>query len=149
MSTINRRDQSVDNIKDIVGVGFFWPPKIGSDGSVVVAEGTEHIQVSVHRIIMYRKGDLPGIYSFGGGLFGDIFSVSAASRFRSREREIAQAVEDFEDRVTNVSVTIGTQAPETDLPSDQADQTKMYCQALYQVLHTNDSGSVLTPVERA
>ena len=128
MRGTNPRDISVKNVQDIVGVGFKWPPEIGVDGSVVGAEGSPHIRSCVHRIIMYRKGDLPGIFSFGGGLFGDPFSVSSAARFRQRETEIVQAVSDYERRVTNVVATIGTQAPETQPNEDMGDATKMYCQ---------------------
>ena len=146
MFIANKRDQSVENVQDVVGVGFKWPPEIGKDGCVVIASVTAHIRSCIHRIIMYCKGHLAGIYSFGGGLFGDIFSVSAASRFRLREKEITQAVTDFEDRVTNTVTTIGTKAEETQSSSPTASQTTMYCSVLYQVLYTNEDGDVLVPL---
>jgi phage baseplate assembly protein W len=107
------RARRIEDADSSIGSGFLWPTEIDDDGTIKVASGLDHIASCIKRIIYYKHGDMIGMWSFGGGLGGRLFTVSSGSLSSEIKEEITNALTKYEPRISDFRITVANK--ESDL----------------------------------
>jgi hypothetical protein len=104
------REINADSEFEKLGGGFAFPLRINEGGNVRMSEGVQHVKDCVKHVAINEHEDLYGTATFGGNVPKALFGVYAADVLTLRERELKEALESWEPRITDVRVTAGQSA---------------------------------------
>lgn len=133
------RARRIDDADSSIGSGFLWPTEIDSDGTIKTSSGLDHVVSCIKRIIYYKHGDMVGMWSFGGGLGGKLFTVSSGSLSSEIKEEITNALNRYEPRISDFRITVA---------SKDSDKTTLVVVLQYRVNTTGEYSSLVFPIPK-
>lgn len=133
------RARRIEDADSSIGSGFLWPTEIDSDGTIKTSSGLDHIVSCIKRIIYYKHGDMVGMWTFGGGLGGRLFSVSSGSLSAEIKEDITNALTKYEPRVSDFRIVV----------ANKEDDLKTLVVVLqYRVNTTGEYSSLVFPIPK-
>jgi phage baseplate assembly protein W len=90
---------------DLYGNGLSFPPRVGSDGSMVWATGEIDVRECMCTILRTRPGERVGRPTFGCRLAQMLFEPNSVATLRLIQQEVTQALAQWEPRISLNGVT--------------------------------------------
>jgi len=125
----------VSDNKRFLGIGWQFPVKPASDGSIATSEYEENIRESIQIILETAKGERVMRPDFGCGIHDFVFETINASTLGQMESAILEALEKWEPRIESVNVDVKTNSP----------NGKLLIQINYRVRQTNNQFNIVYP----
>lgn len=97
----------------LFGRGMSFPPRVGTDGRIQWSQGEVNIRESITIILMTQLNERLGVPEFGGGLNSYLFEPNTANTRTLIQKVIAQALTNWEPRITLDEVSVEADPNET------------------------------------
>ena len=126
----------VDARKAFLGVGWAFPPGVGSDGGNAIVVYEEDVKQSIRIILGTDKGERVMRPNFGAGLRSFVFGPKSSTTLQRVKTRVQDALTTWEPRidVMQVKVTI-----------DPRERSKMLIDVTYRVRSTNTLQNLVFP----
>jgi len=126
----------VDARKAFLGVGWAFPPCVGSDGGNAIVGYEEDVKQSIRIILGTDKGERVMRPNFGAGLRSFVFGPMSSTTLQRVKTRVQDALTTWEPRidVMQVKVTI-----------DPRERSKMLIDITYRVRSTNTLQNLVFP----
>ena len=126
----------VDARKAFLGVGWAFPPCVGSDGGNAIVVYEEDVKQSIRIILGTDKGERVMRPNFGAGLRSFVFGPMSSTTLQRVKTRVQDALTTWEPRidVMQVKVTI-----------DPRERSKMLIDVTYRVRSTNTLQNLVFP----
>lgn len=122
--------------KEFIGKGWRFPILPGPTGALGWSEADDNVEQSLRVLLMTRVGERVMRAGFGSRLGEMVFKPGSAQNLRSIEREVANAILQFEPRVEVLDVRA---------EADERDATRITVALSYRVRRTNTRESLVFP----
>ena len=122
--------------KEIVGRGWFFPPKIGPQGGLALTSVRSELNQSIHIILSTSPGQRVMRPTFGCRLHELVFAPNNSHTAAQARRYVEDALGMWEPRITVTQVDVGP---------DPEDTSRLLIHITYKVKATHDQRSLVYP----
>lgn len=124
------------NAREIVGRGWFFPPKIGPQGGLALTSERSELDQSIHIILSTSPGQRVMRTTFGCRLHELVFAPNNSHTAAQARRYVEEALGMWEPRITVTQV---------DVSPDPDDTSRLLIHIKYKVKTTHDQRSLVYP----
>jgi uncharacterized protein len=125
-----------DPVKNFLGSGWKFPPRLDSRGRIELVEQDRDIEEAVRIILMTRKGERPMRPAFGSDLHTLVFAPNDPSTGGLARRYVMEALAMWEPRIVVENVHAG---PDPKYPD------RLLIEIGYRNIHTNSRRNLVFP----
>ncbi len=121
---------------ELIGKGWAFPPRIGSDGRVAWSEGADNVRESIRIILMTELEERVMLPGFGAGLRSFLFQPNTTAVRQLIRDRVQRALRRWEPRIRLQDVRV-----ETD-PRDPTDGQAAVLVVDYRLAVTGEAGEL-------
>jgi len=125
-----------DTNKDILGMGWSFPPRIDGRGGIAMSPHEHDIEESIRVILSTAKGERPMRPNFGCDIHNLIFAPNNATTWGLAARYVEEALGWWEPRI---------EVTDIDPRPDPEDTSRLLINIKYRIKATNDARNIVYP----
>ena len=124
------------NAQEIIGQGWFFPPKIGPQGGLALTSDRSELDQSIHIILSTSPGQRVMRQTFGCRLQELVFAPNNTHTVAQARRYVEEALGMWEPRISVTDVKV---------EPDSQDNSRLLIHVKYKVKATHDQRSLVYP----
>jgi uncharacterized protein len=127
---------TLDVKKAFLGVGWAFPPSVGSDGGNAIVMYDDDVKQSIRIILGTDQGERVMRPDFGAGLRSFVFGVISATTLQRVKTRVQDALAKWEPRIDIVQIKVTL---------DSSDRSALLIDITYRVRSTNTLQNLVYP----